>query len=273
MLAQWCFTAWNIAITRPNCCRSLAYAVARSTHSCAPPAASADTSTRATSWASAAAPREHAIGRDLHAVRVHDAAATGRVEVRVHRDAQPGRIGIDDDHVRTGDEYELIGEARAEHDTAVTAQRLAFQRQVADRARARRGGCRRPARAGARALLRGGAGHRDHGRREHGGQERPGRGGTAELLEHDHELGQAVAAAADVLGEVQAEPAEIDEVRPELRQLLGRGVEQVACRAACPGLLEEGARDAFEFTVGVGECDGHARTVSREPAWHTLRSC
>ena len=28
MLAQWCFTAWNIAIGRPNCRRSFAYAAA-----------------------------------------------------------------------------------------------------------------------------------------------------------------------------------------------------------------------------------------------------
>ena len=41
MLAQWCLTAWNMAIGRPNCWRALAYSAAWSVHSRATPTASA----------------------------------------------------------------------------------------------------------------------------------------------------------------------------------------------------------------------------------------
>ena len=60
MLAQWCFTAWNIAIGRPNCWRTLAYAVAVSTHSCAPPAASARDERPRDMLRERTAPRQHA---------------------------------------------------------------------------------------------------------------------------------------------------------------------------------------------------------------------
>ena len=49
MLAQWCFTAWNMAIGRPNWWRSLAYAAADSVHSRATPTASAEKIVRAMS--------------------------------------------------------------------------------------------------------------------------------------------------------------------------------------------------------------------------------
>ena len=44
MLAQWCLTAWYMAIGRPNCSRSLAYSAACSVHSRATPTASAERS-------------------------------------------------------------------------------------------------------------------------------------------------------------------------------------------------------------------------------------
>ena len=47
MLAQWCLMAWNVAMVRPNCSRTLAYSTAVSTQSVAPPTASAANSARA----------------------------------------------------------------------------------------------------------------------------------------------------------------------------------------------------------------------------------
>ena len=56
MLAQWCFTAWNMAIGRPNWWRSLAYAAADSVHSRATPIASAEKIVRAMSTSTWRAP-------------------------------------------------------------------------------------------------------------------------------------------------------------------------------------------------------------------------
>ena len=49
MFAQWCLTAWNVAMTRPNCSRTLAYSAAISVAPRATPTASADSSSRARS--------------------------------------------------------------------------------------------------------------------------------------------------------------------------------------------------------------------------------
>ena len=56
MLAQWCLTAWNMAIGRPNCSRTLAYSAASSVHSRAMPAASAARIVRARSTSTWRAP-------------------------------------------------------------------------------------------------------------------------------------------------------------------------------------------------------------------------
>ena len=74
---------------------------------------------------------------------------------------------------------------------------------------------------------------------DRGGDEGTGGDGPAELLDHDDELLDAVARAAVLLGEVEAGPAQLDEVAPERRQLLGRRLEQRPGRAAGVALLEE----------------------------------
>src|SRR3954464_5884125 len=56
MLAQWCFTAWNVAMTRPNCSRTFAYSAAISVAPRATPTASADKMTRDRSRNVVAAP-------------------------------------------------------------------------------------------------------------------------------------------------------------------------------------------------------------------------
>src|SRR5271165_2988865 len=56
MFAQWCLTAWKVAIGRPNCSRTLAYSAAWSVVSRATPAASAASTARATPVSSRRAP-------------------------------------------------------------------------------------------------------------------------------------------------------------------------------------------------------------------------
>src|SRR3954452_2361160 len=56
MLAQWCFTAWNVAMTRPNCSRTFAYSAAISVAPRATPTASALRTTRARSRSVTRAP-------------------------------------------------------------------------------------------------------------------------------------------------------------------------------------------------------------------------
>ena len=62
MSAAWCFTAWNMPMTRPNCSRTLAYSLAMVTHVCAPPVASAAASSRPSATAVRAGAGEHAVG-------------------------------------------------------------------------------------------------------------------------------------------------------------------------------------------------------------------
>src|SRR4051794_20194581 len=69
MLAQWCFTAWYIAIGRPNWMRSFEYAAASSVHSKATPTASADSSTRAMSTSVRLAPVNTTTGASASVTR------------------------------------------------------------------------------------------------------------------------------------------------------------------------------------------------------------
>ncbi len=88
MLAQWCFTAWNIAIGRPNCRRSLAYAAAISVHSRARPTASADRITRARSTSTRRAPGSTVAGAPssvTRAVRRVGSRFVGHVDLHVRR--------------------------------------------------------------------------------------------------------------------------------------------------------------------------------------------
>ena len=169
-------------------------------------------------------------------------------------------VTVQHDDVVAGDEQEQLGEPGAEHRAAVAVHGRAVEGQRATEAE--RGGPAAVGEAGEqRGLLRIGAGHRDHGGRHHRREERAGRDRAPELLDHDDELRQAVPAAADVLGEVQPEPAELGELVPELRELFGRRVEQRARRGTRVDVLEERARHVLELAVGVGQGDRHGRTV------------
>ncbi len=55
----------------------------------------------------------------------------------------------------------------------------------------------------------------EHGAGDHRRHERAGRIGASEFLDHHHQLFDAVPGPADVLGQVQAEPAEFGELAPD----------------------------------------------------------
>jgi hypothetical protein len=62
MLAQWCLTAWKVAIGRPNWTRTLAYSAACCVVSLAIPIASAANTARAVSVSSLRAPGSSTAG-------------------------------------------------------------------------------------------------------------------------------------------------------------------------------------------------------------------
>ena len=204
MLAQWCLTAWKVAMGRPNCTRTLAYAAACSVHSVAMPTASAAVMRRARSTRTRRPPGITSAGAPDSTTAV---AAPRQVEVvrDLHHDAT--RSNVHDDGVVTRGEDEQMGEATAQDrrsragGLAVRHRDVRRQRDAAeDRAVGQPGQEARRQRTG--------RGRVDHRAGDHRRHERSGRDGAAELLGHHDELGQPEAGAALVLGEVEAEPAE-----------------------------------------------------------------
>jgi hypothetical protein len=59
-----------------------------------------------------------------------------------------------------------------------------------------------------------------------GGEHRPGRDDPAELLQHDHQLGDPVALAAELFRHRQTQPAEAGELVPEGRQAVLLAVDR-----------------------------------------------
>ena len=218
MLAQWCFTAWNIAIGRPNCRRSFAYALAVSTHSCAPPAASAAASVHAICCASGNAPRSTAFGSTSGRAMV--TWPTRRVGSRpgCTEDIDAGGRCGDDHHVVPGAEHQRVGDPGPEHEPGVTIE-VPVGVELQRAAEPDRGGVRtvdeRGKEAPALCIV---AGTVDQRRRHDSAEERARRDRTPELLEHHGELGQAITRPAELLGDVQTEPAELGEVVPERRE-------------------------------------------------------
>ena len=77
----------------------------------------------------------------------------------------------------------------------------------------------------------------------------------------DDELGQPEARPAVVFGQVEAQPAELDQVVPELRQFLGLGLEQSA--GGPPGVVlgQEVGRSVRQGAVVFGDRDRHGWTL------------
>ena len=118
MLAQWCLMAWNVAMVRPNCSRTLAYSTAVSTQSVAPPTASAANSARAQASASAAAPTR--MSAPDHTVEHHPPGPARQIEAGRCLDRHTVTRPVDQQHVLTRGDQQQVGQTRAEHHTGVT---------------------------------------------------------------------------------------------------------------------------------------------------------
>ena len=111
MLAQWCLTAWKVAMGRPNCTRTLAYAAACSVHSVAMPTASAAVMRRARSTRTRRPPGITSAGAPDSTTR-----ALRRVGSRLSGTSTvtPARADLDDDDVVACGQDEHMGEAAAQ---------------------------------------------------------------------------------------------------------------------------------------------------------------
>ena len=96
----------------------------------------------------------------------------------------------------------------------------------------------------------------------------PGDDGAPQLLDHDHQLGQPVPRPAMLLGDVQPEPAEVDQIRPERWEVLLGRFEEGAPLAPSVGLQQEGSRRLGQRLVILGNGDRHAT-----PLYYVVLNC
>ena len=183
-------------------------------------------------------------------------AATGGIEVAAlgHGDTE-GRT-LDDGEIRTGPHHEQLAEATTEH--GVHRARHGRTRHGDLAVDADTGHDRTIGETGQQSGSHiGGSGRTDGGAGDHGGHERAGGQTGAELLDDDHELGHAEPGTAVLLGHMQTEPAQLDEIVPAARHGLGVGLEQGAGRTLGVMTLEEVPGHVGECAVVLGDGDGH----------------
>ena len=93
---------------------------------------------------------------------------------------------------------------------------------------------------------------------DHGGEEGPRVCRAAHLLEHDGELDQRKAGSALLLGEGEAEPAELGHLAPQRLAVAARVVEHGAHMLGLALLVERGAHGIPQEDLVVGEGEVHA---------------
>ena len=169
---------------------------------------------------------------------------------------EAGGVALDHDDVVTGGDHDELGEVPTEHQATVARGGGAVDGERATEADAGRG--RAVDQAGEQAgglLRRAGGGHDRAG--DDGGQERARGELTAELLDHDHQLGEAEAGAAVLLRDVQAQPSELGHRRPRRGQLLRVVLEQHPGLAPQVVLDAEVGDDVGQGLVVLGDGDRH----------------
>ena len=265
MLAQWCFTPWYMAIGRPNCKRTLAYSAARSVLSRATPTASAARIVRAMSMSARRAP---GMMSPVAPSSVTRPGAAGGVDVLRRRHRHTGGLGVDDGDVVADRHEDDVGEPRAEHGAGRTGELPAARRHVATE-RGRTEG-RAVGKSGKQARLDVvGAGRDEHRAGDQRRDEHAGGQGPAELLGDHDRLLQPVAGTAEVLGDVEPEPAEVGGLLEERRVGLVGGLQDGAGGGAGLVLGQEVGHCGGERAVVLGDGDRHGPQHDR---WRCLRS-
>ncbi len=267
MSAQRCLTPWNCPIGRPNCTRSLGVLGG----GLDAPLGDADE----LGGRERRGQREH--GRRLYpvelSIRADDRAvaddlrdAPGRVDARQLRARHPRAGEVDGEprrrrpgarrrHQHVGERAAQDRSDRAPHDEAVLAgvglePAAGTTAHCGDELARRQRGQEHLVRGLVRRL-------RDHGGRERRREDRTRRERVPELLEHDAQLGRAVAGAAEGLVDVEPEPPLRREVGPELGALFALGVEQCARHRGRAVTLEPAAHRLVQRDVVLGDPDRH----------------
>jgi hypothetical protein len=205
MLAQWCLTAWKVAIGRPNCWRTLAYPAACSVHAGQQPARTG----------------QHGGRRRVEA---HPGGPPALVQVGRHLGPDPTGCRLDDQDVGTRRDQQHVGQVAADHHAGRPGRRpVGVAHLTTQRGRADHGAVRQPGQQPLLQLV--GPGGGQHGTGDHGRHERPGRQVAAHLLGHEQRFRQAEAGAAAFFRDVQPEQAERGQPGPERGQPVCLGVE------------------------------------------------
>src|SRR5207253_3084617 len=104
----------------------------------------------------------------------------------------------------------------------------------------------------------------EHRARDRGGNERARRNGLGQLLHDDDELLDAETRAAVRLRDMEAKPAEIDDVVPHRRHWFALGFEQFTRGPAGLTLGQELRRGAGKSLVVLSDRDRHAQSYVAE---------
>ncbi len=170
-----------------------------------------------------------------HAVEHHPPGSARQIEAGRCRYRHAVTRPVDQQHVLARGDQQQVGQTGAEHHTGVTGGDPAGHRNRAAEPDARGDSAVDQTRQQSRLLLIGAAA-RQHGRGHHGRDEGSGCDRPAERLDDDDELGQPEAGPPVLLIDVQAEPADRGEVRPEGRAGPRPGASsssRAAARAFC----------------------------------------
>ena len=111
--------------------------------------------------------------------------------------------------------------------------------------------------------MRGLGGGVDGGAGDDRRDERSGREAAPDLLGDDDELLEAIARAAELLRDMQAEPAQVRDLGPKFGQRFLGSIEQGASRGSGSFLLQEVADGVGERFVVLGNGDRHTGEYGR----------
>ena len=213
MLAQWCLTAWKVAIGRPNWTRTLAYSAACWVVSVGDP----DRLGR--EHGPGGVGQQRARAREQHGgrrVEPHPGRAAALVEVGGHRDRDPARRPLHQRDVVADRDQQHVGQVAADHDAGVPGDGAGGERDVtaegdrADHGAVREAGqqpLRQPGCRGAGRHRAGLQGAGEHGARDHRRHVRARCQLPPHLLGHHQRLRQPEPGAAMVGRDVQPEQA------------------------------------------------------------------